>query len=68
MLKATCPECEKGEKSFLVRIAASTIRTVGLPHCPLHGAMVVEEAELEEHGGGNGSEDDNPTVERLHAS
>ena len=57
MLKAECPKCAKGDKPYLVRISASTARDIGPPHCPLHGAMEVEqggqEAEEQEHGEAN---------------
>jgi hypothetical protein len=42
MLKAECPECAKEDRPYNVRIAASTAREIGAPHCPKHGAMTVE--------------------------
>ena len=39
MLRATCASTECG---FLVRVAAEKVRDIGPPHCPRHGAMVVE--------------------------
>jgi hypothetical protein len=42
MLKAECRQCEKGEKPYVVRIAAGPAREIGPPHCPRHGAMKVE--------------------------
>lgn len=49
-LKAECLECEKEGKSYILRIAASSVRDVGKPHCPKHGEMSVEEPAEEQAG------------------
>jgi hypothetical protein len=35
-------ECEAEGCGFIVRVAASQVKTVGPPHCPKHGAMTVD--------------------------
>ncbi|WP_158920910.1 SprT-like domain-containing protein [Acidisphaera sp. S103] len=52
MLKASCPDetCP-----YVVRIAATPAREIGPPHCPKHGAMVVEWPESEELQAGEGA-------------
>ena len=54
MLKA---ECEAEGCGYLVRVAASNVRTKGPPGCPVHGAMRVDlpaddDETLETDGGG----------------
>lgn len=48
-LKAECLECMKEGKSYILRIAAASVRDVGKPHCPKHGEMSVEEPGEEHH-------------------
>jgi hypothetical protein len=42
-------ECSKEGCGFTVRVAASHVKNIGPPHCPVHGAMKVDLAE--EDGG-----------------
>ena len=43
-------ECETEGCGFIVRVAAKQVKDIGPPHCPKHGAMVVDlpEDEAEE--------------------
>lgn len=47
MLKAACHE---ESCAFVVRVAATPVREIGPPHCPRHGAMLIEWPEDEEPG------------------
>lgn len=52
MLKA---ECETEGCGFIVRVSGKQVKEIGPPHCPKHGAMMVdlpedEESETEEAG------------------
>jgi hypothetical protein len=49
-LKAECLECANEGKSYILRIAAASVRDVGKPHCPKHGEMSVEEPGEEQPG------------------
>lgn len=40
LLKASCPEC-----SYPVRVIARWVESVGLPCCPKHGQMILEEKD-----------------------
>lgn len=48
MLKAECPMCAQTDEPYIARIAAGPARRRGPPHCPDHGAMVIEWPEDEE--------------------
>jgi hypothetical protein len=50
MLKAECLECAKGDKPYIVRIAAAPAREIGVPHCPKHGEMSIEWPAEDEQG------------------
>jgi hypothetical protein len=54
MFRAACraPGC-----TFLVRVAAEKVREIGPPHCPRHGAMVVD-LPADEQGETNGTHAD----------
>jgi len=46
-------ECATGDCGYTVRVAAKWVKDVGPPHCPKHGAMMVD---LPEDEGEDGSE------------
>lgn len=45
LLKA---ECSNETCGYTVRVTGKWVRSLGPPHCPVHGAMVVEMADDEE--------------------
>jgi len=57
MLKA---ECADESCSFVVRVASTPAREIGPPHCPKHGAMVVQWPEDEDTEAAGKPEDDAP--------
>jgi hypothetical protein len=40
MLKAECPECAKTDMPYIIRIAATPAREIGIPNCPKHGVLL----------------------------
>jgi hypothetical protein len=48
LIKAECPECAKGDMPYIIRVAASTLRKLGAPGCPVHGNPMAFELPLED--------------------